>query len=88
MQSKPWLEVSLSEKNSSRYLATMAELFLNSIVDKDGKKIKHTHIYKYIYKKKKNQGLITLKVGVRRPFSKVKGSKTNVTAFTNSKPLS
>jgi hypothetical protein len=34
------------------------------------------------------QGLITLKVGVRRPFSKVKGSKTSVTAFTNSKPLS
>lgn len=32
--------------------------------------------------------LLTLNVGVRRPFSKVKGSGTKVTAFANSKPLS
>lgn len=30
---------------------------------------------------------VTLKVGVRRPFSTVNGSATNVMAFANSKPL-
>jgi len=30
---------------------------------------------------------LTLKVGVRSPFSTVNGSGTNVTAFTNSNPL-